>query len=231
MYLEQLTYASPEADSLGHRNFAKKPPHKAPGVELVHYPSHPNMFDGFVVSGRAWGSDIQKKNVEVTVANTTRYGRIRDGLWAVVFEDGALPQYCDGNQEIIARVTDSLGITAETSLSIYLEKFVDSFVSIDTKYVFDDNGVEKLLIVTGELNLGTHLIGRDLTVTLISDDDGTQKLIMGEVANGWHHGEWQARIPVSECTGYFRVQAHLLDESNSALNRVMVSQPIFVDIG
>ena len=228
MYLEQLTYASPEANSLGHPNFAIKQPHKAPGVELIHFPSHPNMFDGFVVSGRAWGSDLQKVRVGVTVANTTRYGQIRDGLWAVVFEDGALPQYCDGNQEIIARVTDGLGFSAEASLSIYLEKFVDSFVSIDSKYVLDDDGSERHLIVTGELNLGTHLIGRDLTVALISDDDGARKLAIGEVANGWHHGEWQARIPVSDCSGYFRVQAQLLDESNSALNRLMVSQPIFV---
>jgi hypothetical protein len=208
----------------------KQPTYTAPGLDIIHYPQHPNMFDGFVISGRAWGSELRDTKVKVTIGGVTRQAVIREGLWATVFEDGALPIHHPGRKEVKARLTDALGHSASDKVDIQFEVFVDSYISIDTDYLHSTIAGRRHLIATGELNLGTHLVEREMIVTLVRDDSEGCIVSVGNVVNGWHHGEWRAKIPVpSNPQGSYRVRAQLMDGASPALTRTMTGLPVTFD--
>jgi len=205
------------------------PGYISPSLELVHYPLQPNLFDGFVVSGRAIGSELYGAFVYVTVAGVTRRAKIIDGLWTAIFEDDSLPKHYSGNKEIVAQVRDSLGHIARTSVEVTIEDFVDSFVTIDGAHTIVGIGADAELITSGELNLGSHLEGRELIVLLVRDDEEACVVATGTVAKGWHHGEWRARISLAGIkSGAFRVRAQLMDCANAALTRVMTSSQVIL---
>jgi len=196
------------------------PGYVSPSIEIVYYPERPNVFDGFVVSGRVWGSELQGAYVYVTIAGATRRSRVVDGLWTVMFEDDSLPKHFSGPKEIVAQFRDNLGHIARTSVAIYVEDFIDSFITVDNNHRIEDGA----LFVSGELNLGTHTEGRELIVLLIEDDEAARVVGAGELDYGWQYGEWKARIPLAGVKpGEYRVRAQLLDCANTALTRTMYS--------
>jgi len=195
-----------------------------PGLEVLHYPEHLNTFDGFVVSGRAWGSDIIAKQVQVSIAGVTRKARIIDGLWDVFFEDGALPRYRHGTCEIVASIGDTHGSTARSSMMVELEEFAEGYVQIDERYSLYETAEGDILQVTGDLALGTHDHDRELIVLLVSDDAEHSVVVTGNVAPGWQFGEWRAGIPISDLgPGDYFVRAQLMDRANVALTHIATS--------
>jgi len=215
--------ASPEA----FKNPVKRPNlpgYVSPSIEIVYYPERANLFDGFVISGRAWGSELQGAFAYVTISGVTRRAPITDGLWTVIFEDDALPKHYSGQKEIVAQLRDNLGHIVRTAVSLYIEDFVDSFITVDDDCKIVTEGRHQVLHAKGELNLGTHQEGRELVVLLVRDDVPEQVVAAGEVASGWHHGEWSARIRLSHLkAGSYRVKAQLMDCANTALTRVITS--------
>jgi len=205
------------------------PGYVTPGVEIIHYPTSPNMFDGFVVSGRAWGSELWGGYVYVTVAGVTRRAKIIDGLWTAIFEDGAMPQHFAGTKELVAQARDNVGKIARTSITISMEQFVDSFVTIDNVHTVVGIGDDADLYTSGELNLGSHLEGRELIVMLVRDDEEACVVATGTVGKGWQHGEWRAKISLNGVkSGAFRVRALLMDSANAALTRVTTSSQVIL---
>lgn len=200
------------------------PGYVSPSIEIIYYPERPNLFDAFSVSGRAWGSELQGAFVYVTVAGVTRRARIIDGLWEVFFEDDSLPKHYSGSKELVAQFRDNLGHVAQATLTVYVDDFIDSFITVDEMHKVEGAGSDAVLQVAGELNLGTHLEGRELSVLLVCDEDEQCIVAAGALAPGWQHGEWRARIPLAGVmNGAFRVRAQLTDTANAALTRVMTS--------
>jgi len=200
------------------------PGYISPTIEIIYYPERANLFDGFAVSGRAWGSELQGAYVYVTVAGVTRRAKITDGLWTVIFEDNALPAHYSGQKKILAQFRDSLGHIARTAVSIYVEDFEDSFITVDDAYQIAGHGKHKVLNIAGELNLGTHTEDRELIVLLVRDDAEGRVAAAGQLKNGWQYGEWRARIPLAGVKpGAYKVLAQLMDGANTALTRVMTS--------
>jgi len=200
------------------------PGYVTPSIEIIYYPERPNLFDGFAISGRAWGSELQGAYAYVTIAGVTRRSRIVDGLWTVIFEDDSLPKHYSGSKEIIAQFRDSLGHVARAAVTVYVEDFVDSFITVDEIHKIIGDGRHAELHASGELNLGTHLTGRELVVLLVRNDAEERVVSAGYLASGWQHGEWRARIPLGGVKpGSYRVRAQLMDDANAALTRVMYS--------
>ena len=224
---------TPAEIALKNTNAPKKRPclpgYVSPSIEIVYYPERPNSFDGFAVSGRAWGSELQGAFAYVTISGVTRRAKIIDGLWTVIFEDDALPKHFSGPKEIVAQFRDNLDRIASASVSVYVEDFVDSFITVDDVHKVVGIGHEAELQASGELNLGTHSTGRELVVLLITDDaDGPLEpgtiVAAGTVADSWRHGEWRAQIPLKGVkSGSYRVRAQLLDCANTALARTINS--------
>jgi hypothetical protein len=216
----------------GNRNIEKRPglQYVAPGLEFVSLPINPNLFDGFVVSGRASGSHINASEVHITISGVTRHSRILDGLWSARFEDGALPMHYCGNKAIVAELRDERGQTVRLTETMMFERFVDSFVSIDEEHWITGTGTDKELHVKGELNLGTHLTDRELIVLLVRDDAEAAVVATGTVTGGWQYGEWRSRIPLAKVkSGQYRARALLIDGANATLGRVMTgAQAILV---
>jgi len=212
------------------------PGYVSPSIEILYYPERPNLFDGFTVSGRAWGSELQGAFAYVTIAGVTRRAKICDGLWTVIFEDGALPKHFSGNKEIVAQFRDNLDHIARASVTVYVEEFIDSFITVDNIHKVVGHGTDAELHISGELNLGTHQDGRELIVLLERDDANVadpdyspQVVAAGKLSSGWHHGEWRARISLAGVkSGAFRVRAQLLDCANTALTRAMRSQQVIL---
>jgi len=211
--------ASPKSTSHSHNPLPPAATYIPPGLEVLHYPESLNSFDGFVVSGQVWGSDKHGTQVQVSIAGITRTARVRDGLWDVFFEDGAIPRHRHGNRDLIASVRDSKGNTARTAIRVTVEEFVESFVLVDAHHGVSPDGTT--LQVTGELSLGSHLASRELIVLLISDDAEGTVAATGTVKPQWQFGEWQAAVPlVGVRPGRYRVRALLVDNANAALTRV-----------
>lgn len=205
-----------------------EPTYIPPGLEVLQYPTQLNSFDSFTVSGQAWGSAIDGKVVQVSIAGITRTARIIDGLWAVTFEDGAIPRHRHGNREITAILRDSLGNAARSNLKVTLEEFSEGYVQVDELYSIIDDG--KTLIATGELALGTHDQKRELIVLLVRDDAESTIAATGTVTSGWQFGEWRARIPLHGlATGTYKVRAQLMDCANAALTHIAMGvEPVIV---
>jgi len=205
------------------------PGYVMPSIEIIYYPEKPNLFDGFTVSGQAWGSELQGAFVYVTVAGVTRRAKIIDGLWTVTFEDDALPRHYSGHKEIVAQFRDNVGKVATTSVSVYVEDFIDSFVIVDNVHQIVGEGPQAELHISGELNLGTHLADRELTVCLVTDDDEAAVVAAGELTAGWQHGEWRAQIALDGVeSGEYKVRALLTDGANAALTRAMCSTQVIL---
>jgi len=205
------------------------PGYVSPSIEIVYYPERANLFDGFAISGRAWGSELQGAYAYVTVSGVTRRAKITDGLWTVIFEDDSLPKHYSGTKEIIAQFRDNLGHVARTSVTVYIEEFMDSFITVDEHSRIEGHGPSAVLHTSGELTLGTHLEGRELIVLLVPDDAQHRVVSAGVVENGWQHGEWRAQIPIGRVKpGTYRVRAQLMDDANAALTRVMYSPQCIV---
>ena len=204
------------------------PDYCEPGLEVFHYPTHANMFDGFSISGRAWGSDLGSARVRISIAGVTRHGLVRDGLWTVIFDDGSLPQHRYGLRRAAIEISDAFGCVAKAEVVIEFEQFVDSYITIDSDYAvtYADDGAA-MMRVKGELNLGTHLDGRELVVLLVCDPVGCPAPLVGEVEPGWRHGEWRATFPLARAgCGPRRIRAQLMDNANPALTRVTTSGPV-----
>lgn len=221
---------TPKSKELGSNNDV--PPvvsnYIPPGLEVLHFPAYLNSFDGFVVSGQVWGTDDVGIQVQVTLAGITRTARIRDGLWDVYFEDGAIPRHRHGSRELIATARDLRGNTARTSIKVIVEEFTEGFIQIDSPHsVTDDGGT---LQATGELCLGTHDLGRELIVLLVTDDAEGQVAATGVVTPNWQFGEWTGAIPLAGVRpGNYRVRAQLMDSANAKLTLVAVGdQPVQV---
>jgi len=218
--------ALPDADSpkLSGANTTYNPP----GLEVLHYPSYLNSFDSFVVSGQAWGSHIEGKTVQVSIAGITRTSRIIDGLWSVRFEDGAIPRHRHGTREFVAVLRDARGNTARSAIHVDIEEFTEGYVQIDDYFAFRDTPTGSVLVTTGELALGTHDYGRELVVVLVNDDEESTVITTGSINPGWRFGEWRAYIPVDDVPpGDYKVRAQLMDHANAALTHIAVSSQAF----
>jgi len=225
--------ATPTEEAMGETaNPTKRPSlpgYVGPSIEIIYYPERPNLFDGFTVSGQAYGSELQGAFAYVTVAGVTRRAKIIDGLWTVIFEDDALPRHYSGHKEIVAQFRDNVGKVATASVSVYIEDFIDSFIIVDNTHKIVGDGIEAQLHISGELNLGTHLDNRELQVTLVSDDEAGHTVAIGELEPGWQHGEWRAAISLKKIIpGEYRVRAQLSDGANAALTRVMCSPQVIL---
>ncbi|QAY71178.1 hypothetical protein [Xylanimonas protaetiae] len=202
-------------------------PYVAPRLELVTCPRLLTAYDGFVVSGRASGSELDGIDVEVSVAGVTRQGHLRDGIWSVRFEDGALSLRHAGVRSVTARVTDAWFNTAQTSAWVTIDEFEDGYVHVDARHdVVGGLGADGSLTCSGELGLGTHDQGRELVVVLVRDDTEAVVVSTGRVQAGWRHGEWAAALPLAGVApGRYRVRALLTDASHPSLVRVAAGRP------
>ncbi|WP_425955869.1 hypothetical protein [Xylanimonas sp. McL0601] len=202
-------------------------PYIAPRLAMTACPRTLTTFDGFVISGRAYGSEVEGVEVEVSVAGVTRTGSVHDGTWVVRFEDGALSHRHAGVRPVTGRVTDSWFNAAQASEWVTIDEFVDGFVHVDGRHdVVGEGGSGGHLVVSGELGLGTHEEGRELVVMLVRDDSEGVVVSTGLVEPGWHHGEWLARLPLAGVTaGVYRVRALLTDKVCASLTRLAASQP------
>lgn len=202
-------------------------PYVAPRLELIDCPRLLTTFDGFVVSGRASGSELDGVDVEVCVAGVTRTGRLRDGIWSVRFEDGALALRHAGVRSVTARLTDAWFNTAQATQWVTIDEFEDGFVHVDGFRDLDDVvGPDHTPTCTGELGLGTHDEGRELVVVLVRDDAEGVVVSTADVQGGWHHGEWLAELPLAGVApGAYRVRALLTDAAHPGLTRVAVGPP------
>ncbi|MDR2702881.1 MAG: hypothetical protein LBB58_00850 [Cellulomonadaceae bacterium] len=192
-----------------------------PGLEVLSFPELLNTYDGFEVSGRAWGTAIAGRQVQVSIAGVTRSARVIDGLWDVVFEDGALPRYGHGTREIRASIRDSHGSTSRTSLKVMLEEFAEGYVQIDAEHEVRTTARGSYLVVKGDLALGTHDQARELVVLLVHDDEAQSIAATGAIKAGWQFGEWRAWIPLRNVKpGTYNVRAQLMDHANAALTHI-----------
>jgi len=200
--------------------------HLQPGLDVVVFPRHVNTFDGFAVSGRAWGTQLEGATVEVCVSGVTRSSIIVDGLWSVRFEDQCLTRHHAGVRHVIARIKDAGHTATQVSQWVTVDEFVDGYVHIDSWYSVDGRQrTSGTLTVTGELSLGSHTEGRELRVLLLDAQDAV--VSTGLVSPGWHHGEWKAALPLKGVEpGQYQVKAMLTDKASSALTRSMRSQVI-----
>ncbi|GAB2462179.1 hypothetical protein [Xylanimonas ulmi] len=201
--------------------------YRAPRLELITCPRRLTTFDGFAVTGRAYGSQVQDADVEVCVAGVARTGKVENGLWSVEFEDGALSMRHAGVRPVTGRITDAWFNTAQATEWVTVEEFVDGFVHVDGRHeVRGDLGSDGHLVASGELGLGTHDQGRELVVMLVRDDAEGVVVATGLVESGWHHGEWRARLPLAGVTaGAYRVRALLTDKVCASLTRLAVGRP------
>lgn len=199
-------------------------PYVAPRLELTACPRTLNTFDGFQVSGRAFGSEVEGAEVEVTVAGVVRTARVHDGSWAVQFEPQALSMRHAGVRSVTGRVVDAWFNTAQATEWVTIDEFVDGFVHVDSRHDLASDDAH--LVASGELGLGSHDRGRELVVLLVRDDVEGVVVATGVVEPGWHHGEWFARLPLAGVTaGSYRVRALLTDEACAGLTRLAVGRP------
>ncbi|ACZ32123.1 hypothetical protein Xcel_3122 [Xylanimonas cellulosilytica DSM 15894] len=199
----------------------------APRVELMASPRALTTFDGFVVSGCAFGSEVEGVEVEVSVAGVTRTGVVEAGHWTVAFEDGALSHRHAGVRAVTARLIDAWFNPAQVTEWVTVDEFVDGFVHVDGGHDLEGEvGPGGTLVATGELGLGTHEQGRELVVMLVRDDDEAVVVSTGLVEAGWHHGEWVARLPLCAVgRGTYRIRALLTDKVCASLTRLAVGRP------
>jgi hypothetical protein len=197
-----------------------------PGLDIVMCPRQINTFDGFVVSGRAWGSNLEGAKVEVTLATTTRHGVVTDGLWSVRFEKDAMHRRHAGMRPLTVRITDNVANSAQSSEWVSIDEFIDGFVELDSWHSIEAAGEGMSVLVTsGELGLGTHIDGRGLEVILL-DEDG-KVVADGAVKPGWAYGEWQARFSlVGIPAGQYRIRVALTDIACHSLTRSSLGRPI-----
>lgn len=197
-------------------------PYAAPRLVLTVCPRILTTFDGFEVSGRAHGSEVDGVEIEVSVAGVARTSTVTDGSWAVRFEDGALARHHAGVRPVTGRVTDRWFNTAQATEWVTIEEFVDGFVHVDARAAIEGGSHgDRALVATGELGLGSHDDGRELVVVLVRDDAEGVVVSTGLVEPGWHHGEWRARLPLSGvAAGMYRVRAILTDKRCARLTRL-----------
>ncbi|QAY63791.1 hypothetical protein ET495_11685 [Xylanimonas allomyrinae] len=202
-------------------------PYVAPRLEVTDCPRTLSTFDGFAVAGRAHGSRVEGAEVEVSVADVMRTGRVEGGRWLVRFEDGALSRRHMGVRPVAARVTDTWFNQAHATRWVNVDEFVDGFVHVDRHHVVtDEPDAGAHLVASGELGLGTHEQGRELVVMLVCDDAEGVVVSTGLVEPGWHHGEWRARLPLSGVVpGVYRVRALLTDKVCAGLTRLAAGRP------
>jgi len=214
-------------DTLGGEEF---PAHYvAPELEVLSTPHEHTTFDGFTVAGRVSGSAVDNAVVAVSIGDVTRTGRSADGLWSVRFEDGCLSRRHAGVSTMTVRVTDQFYQSAQICESITLDEFVDGYVHIDDGHRFDTDQGAPVLVVRGELGLGSHIHGRELVVVLVRDDDEGIAVQTGSVTGGWQYGEWEARIAVQGIdAGAYRVRALLVDRACATLTRVATGNSITI---
>ncbi|WP_165350397.1 hypothetical protein [Xylanimonas protaetiae] len=198
----------------------------APRVELTVCPRALTTFCRFEVSGRAYGTEVDGVEVEVSVAGVTRTGRVTDGTWAVHFEAGALAHRHAGVRPVTARLTDSWFNAAQCTEWVTIDEFLDGFVHVDGRHRLEGKaGPDGELVASGELALGTHEAGRELVVMLVRDDDEAVVVSTGLVEPGWRHGEWAARLPLAGVTtGTYRIRALLTDTVCASLTRLAVGR-------
>ena len=201
-------------------------PYVAPRMKLASCPRLLTTFDGFVVTGRVSGSEVEGADVEVSVAGVIRTGRVQDGAWAVRFEDAALSLRHAGVRPVTARVTDRWFNTAQVTEWVTIDEFEDGYVHVDGLHdVVGGVGAEGHLMASGELGLGSHEDGRELVVLLVRDDAEGVVVATGEVQQGWRHGEWFADLPLAGVApGKYRVRALLTDADYPNLTRLAVSR-------
>jgi hypothetical protein len=198
----------------------------APRIELAVFPRTLDTFDGFLVAGRASGSDVEGAQVQVCVAGVVRTGTVRDGAWTVRFEDRALWGQHAGVRPVTGRVTDSRFNGAEATEWVTVVEFVDGHVHVDGRHDVEGDLDGGVLHASGELGLGTHDLGRELVVLLVRDDEEGAVASVGVVEPGWESGEWRARLPMRGLTpGSYRVRALLTDKACAGLTRLAVGLP------
>ncbi len=206
---------------------AEARPYVAPRLELTACPRILTTFDGFAISGRVFGSEVDGVEVEVTVAGVARTAVVANGSWVVRFEDGALHHHLAGVRPVTGRVTDRWFNTAQATEWVTIDEFVEGFVHVDYRTEVVGKLGDGHLVATGELALGTHDEGRELTVELLDDNETVVSTAF--VEPGWHHGEWRARLPLgSVTTGMHRVRAILTDKASRHLTRQSQGQPFLL---
>jgi hypothetical protein len=223
-----MTLLHPARTVAGHPGSAPADghPYVAPRIELICCPRTLTTFDGFVVSGRATGSELDGVDVEVCVAGVTRTGRLQDGTWSVRFEDGALSLRHAGVRSITARLTDGWFNTAQASQWVTVDEFEDGYVYVDgCRDLAGVVGTDARLTCSGELGLGTHDRCRELVVVLVRDDAEGIVVSTADVQGGWRDGEWVATLPLAGVpAGAYRVRALLTDAAHPCLTRMAVSE-------
>jgi hypothetical protein len=218
------THGTSTAPTISHDSYMP------PGVELVFCPKRLTTFDGFTVSGRAWGSELEGAEVEVSVCGVVRNSRVTDGLWAVRFENNALARRHAGVRSVTARVTDHMFNTAQATAWITVDEFVDGYVHLDAWSTIEGRdpaaGKPGILVTSGELGLGTHDLNRELVINLVRADNENVVVATAHVDSGWHHGEWRANLPLDGVApGSYRVRALLTDTACPTLTRVAAGRP------
>ncbi|MCL1871281.1 MAG: hypothetical protein FWF90_12815 [Promicromonosporaceae bacterium] len=200
----------------------------SPGVKMTRCPSHVTSFDEFVLGGTAEGTEIEGCAVAATIAGVTRRGVIEDGRWQVSFESGALDRQVSGVAKISISLRDRWHNEITVTETVVVEEFVDAFIEIDEHFTLRGSlgDPEAELRIAGELELGTHTLGRALIVNLVRDDEAHTVAARGLVTPGWQHGEWRARLPLHGVRpGAYRLEAILTDQACDALTRQTIGNP------